>query len=272
MSPKIFACWLTLLSAAALVAAVPVALFASDDYVDGEVLVRFRPGFVRYPADDRDVASIEDVEIADSALHDVLVELGVTEFAIVCKGWRHIDPDETYYDVQGEPLMRPLVDFTDVYLVRFEGATSEVDDALAEFATLSRQVVYAHPNWRLLFQTCGDEQLSINDPRFPQSGDDPGQWGFDNPGDYGNAVTDVDVNMPEGLYIQPYSTKKIGVIDEEFDSDHPDLQANFDAELSACFFTEDCADWDGGSEFGTHGTEMSGIIGALLNTRSVVVR
>jgi hypothetical protein len=99
-----------------------------------------------------------------------------------------------------------------VYLVRFRGANDA--PAVAEaFREMSEYVVYAHPNWIFELQDeCPPSALTITDCHFPETTSDVGQWNMDNRGYHG--TEDMDINLPEGLAIQRFSTKKVGIIDD----------------------------------------------------------
>jgi hypothetical protein len=259
MSRKIVICTVTFLGAAGLGAVVPVAPLASDGYVDGEIIVRLEPGVVEFPNDGRDVAAVEDVQISDPRLGELLDAISAYEFKTVCPEWRHLNADSIYHDISGEPLIFPLIDFTDVYLVRFDlpADAGVVVDSLRTVAS----VEYVHPNLTFAPQDCGASQSFPLDQKFLQTPTDPGQWGMHNPGVHPLAVANVDINAPAAWAIQPTCTKKIGIIDSGIDRDHPDLAANIDLVLSHSFKEGDDSldDQDG------HGTWMAGIVGGISN-------
>ena len=115
-------------------------------YAPREIIVKFRPGVV---APTEAAGELVDIDILDAQVWNYLRDLGRYEFSTVCDGWRNLDSEETYYDILGEPILHPLVDFTNVYLIRYESVVVDAFTAAGTLRHMRDQIEYAHPNWNL---------------------------------------------------------------------------------------------------------------------------
>lgn len=154
---------------------------------------------------------------------------------------------------------------------------NEMDSALAEL-TSNSQVEYAQPNYRLTPGSVLSPPVP-NDPKFFD------QWALDNPGfnvDGYPCTRGADIKALEAWQITTGSPNVlIAVIDSGIDITHPDLAANIyvnEKEIPGNGIDDDhngyiddvngfnVADWNGDvSDVLGHGTQMAGIIGAVLN-------
>jgi subtilisin-like proprotein convertase family protein len=92
------------------------------------------------------------------------------------------------------------------------------------------------------------------------------QWHLNNTGQIAGAVAGYDINV---IGVWPDYTGQgvvVAVLDDGFDQTHPDLIANYRADLSWDFVLDIPGAQQGGSDAG-HGTAVAGLIGASVNNQ-----
>ena len=92
------------------------------------------------------------------------------------------------------------------------------------------------------------------------------QWHLNNTGQIAGAVAGYDINV---IGVWPDYTGQgivVAVHDDGFDQTHPDLIANYRADLSWDFILDIPGAQQGGSDAG-HGTAVAGLIGASANNQ-----
>lgn len=241
------------------------------DYVANEIIVRFRPGTVDVPADQRriPIAGRPDVVenlIPNPDLRRVLQQTGVQALR---KVFRKFAPGDTLRTLEnGRQVEVP--DLSQTLVLEFPSGAN-VPQLIDRFAARS-DVLYAEPNHRYSFGVGRPErdstrpftiksQISLeyqtssfpNDPRF----DD--QWSLERSDD-----EDIDAkaawNVQKGNYDQ-----KIGIMDSGIDYNNKDLGNGFglgEKVVGGYDFHDN--DSDPMDTF-FHGTHVAGIAGALTN-------
>ncbi len=173
------------------------------------------------------------------------------------------------FDIQGRPILEPLKDFENVYLLYFD-ASHTVDEVVADLRTRDDYVIFAHPNYRARDTGCPTIPVSIGETLYHQTATHTGSWGMSNPGlfseivgaDSVQALLDTDINLQEAWSIYNTATKKVAVLDRGIDMCHEDLPV--DAVLSKCFSGNSCST-DETDPQRAHGTAVAGIIAAIAN-------
>jgi hypothetical protein len=193
--------------------------WASDEYVEGQLIVQFKEGVLDVPDTDATEFSLDEVDFAEPSDYEVLRVSGVERLQILAPSWRNTD-DRAYVDLNGN-VVTGLVDFKNVYLIRLSDSTDT--QRAQEFVRRSDLVEYATVDAKLSLY----DQCHPNDPLYPQ------QWGLHNDGSFGGgtAVEDVDVNFPEAFCIQDVNAKKIAILDTGIETGHLDLRDELDRTL-----------------------------------------
>ncbi len=243
---------------------------AEESYRPDQAIVRFQPGLVEFPEHLGREVSLEQIAFGSESTRTLLRGLSVVSFRTIAPEWRHL-PLPPHVDIHGNELAKPLIDFTDVYLLTL--ATSDAAAVVGTLGRMEQTVVYAQTNDRVRGTADGDcdpDSVIVNDEFFPETSTFPGQFCFNNTGVYqvgaDTALVDIDINLREGWDVWSDVTVKVGIVDVEFDKDHDDLAGVFDPNLSACFPADPLStcDW-----FGTagqdHGTSCAGFLAARAN-------
>jgi len=217
-------------------------LFAGDDYVPGEIIVRYK------------------ADVSGSAVARSLSEKGATRLGSLNK--------------------------LNIHFVALPRETG-VEDALDTYRK-DPNVLYAEPNYRVHALSTFPNERNLDE--FKQ------QWGLNNTGPSGPAIgpsglkgTDnADINAPEAWDIQTGSSSTvIAVLDTGMDLNHEDLSAHLwtnsgetasnSKDDDGNGYVDDKNGWDfvnndndpdddnvrSGSSVNSHGTHISGIIGAV---------
>jgi hypothetical protein len=121
MSRRILLYALASLAVATLGAAMPAVLLATQNYVEGQLIVQFKEGVLDVPDTDETTFRVDEVIFSDPADGEVLVAAGVEELRIIAPYWRNVE-DRQYFDVHGNSV-DGLVDFKDIYLLILNAAT-----------------------------------------------------------------------------------------------------------------------------------------------------
>lgn len=61
-----------------------------------------------------------ELDLRSPQARTILEASEVTELLPICSAWRGFDQDEARYDIRGDSLMLPLIDFGSVFKVRYE--------------------------------------------------------------------------------------------------------------------------------------------------------
>jgi subtilisin family serine protease len=191
------------------------------------------------------VALRQDAEFTLQSHSDLFSQLRCIDFETVAPQWRNLT-EQDQYDRHGNHV--DLVDFTDVYRVRFAvDASQELDEVRTALRGITG-VTYAE---------CDDGAIPLFTPDDEYYTD---QWNLNNTEQswpVADCDTLYDINAPQAWDIWDSAGTKIGICDGSLDKDHEDLDGFIDHDLSKSFVKG--YTWYGS---GGHGTLVAGVAAA----------
>ena len=228
-----------------------IAQAQEANFVAGEVIVHFTPNVIDFPVN-AGRKPVSEVSILNSDAQTLLEELLATEIERVFSA---AAPNDTLKTNRLGEMIR-VADASQIYKIMIPGDVLEAAGRLKSLPF----VIFAEPNY------IGKEDLApANDALFAQGN----QWGLHNTGQFGYTAN-VDVDAPEAWDITTGSNNVlIGILDSGIDYNHPDLGADFGAYpnqkvVEGYNYIDDNND-PLDLRPNSHGTAVSGIIGALTN-------
>jgi|GEM_PF-3243563 len=225
----------------------------TEEFVPGEIIVHFKHGVIDFPVNSGR-RSFSETNILIPQVRDTLMSIGAFEVGRV---FRRAVPHDTLKTIRTGEVIR-VADASQIYKFKIN---RDVLQAVQKLQKLPF-VIFAEPNY------IASEALSPNDDHFVQGN----QWGLHNTGQFGYTAN-VDVDAPEAWDITTGSSNVlVAILDGGIDYTHPDLGADFGAYpnqkvVQGYDYVND--DNDPADDRPTsHGTAVSGIIGALTNNNS----
>ena len=220
-----------------------LAVPAFADYAPGQMLVKFRDGYV-YTGNRVESLSVQSVQISSASIQALNAKYKVTSYKQTSKrGLR------TKKLRSGR--VATLQDLSNIYLIEFPKDV-DVMSAVKDFQA-DPAVEYASPNYKRKVYTgvTPNDPYYVNDLSVLQN-----QWGL-----FKIWLNPVGSGMSGWDFETGTSEVKVAVIDTGVNYNHEDLLSRIDTAdgISEVFYTTDFND-DAG-----HGTHVSGIIGAATS-------